>query len=462
MSGFLIKISKPIILVIGVISLFMYYTCPVRYDYNLCLSAFIMMIIVAVFLILKVSNRQVLTFDLLFTVAFVFANFLYPVFLYPINPKFSLFAITFNEDYITKCSFMALLGFSSYSFFRVRRYKNRTSNLNNATTANVARPAWAIALCSIITIITIVFYGRSIGTLYSDFKPTPLIELLRNILDALIFYLILAAFFKSRSLKEVFKKLPFLFWILLILLCLVQLLIGVRTYVLRYGMVIIFGYSYFIKRIKLLPVILLVVAGMVLMHDVGNKRMGTEGREISDSAVINAGEDLIINNRALYAITEIADRDGLTYGKSMLMNVLSVVPFAQSIIPPLVGSDINEMSSALINTGEIWEPGNPNRIGLGTNTIADIYLAFGVLGVIILMGILGALISKSEAQMYQSFGYLLVYALFFANAIYYPRAEYLNLLRIITWNYIFYYIINKTNRASRKQSRGTNVKTEFA
>ena len=459
MRKIVFRLSKPIILIIWFISLFMYITSPMKYDYGLCLSAFIMVLITSVFLILKVSERQVLTFDLMFSVAFIFANFLYPVFLYPINPNFSLFAISFNEDYITKCSFMALLGFSSYSYCRIREY-NRSNT--NGYVSDVARPKWAIVLCSIITIITIIFYGRSIGTLYSDFKPSPLIELLRNVLDALIFYLILAAFFKSSTLKEVFKKLPLFFWLLLCLLCLVQLMVGVRTYVMRYGLFIIMGYSYFIKKIKLLPVIVLVVAGMILMHDVGNSRMGTEGRDISESAIINAGEDLIINNRALYSITEIADKEGLTYGKSMLMNVLSVVPFAQSIIPPLLGSDINEMSSALINTGAVWEPGDPERIGLGTNTVADVYMAFGVLGVIILMGALGTLLSRSEAQMYQSFGYLLVYALFFANAIYYPRAEYLNLLRIISWNYLFYYIINKKNKTSQKQLQMSNVKSEFA
>ena len=69
--------------------------------------------------------------------------------------------------------------------------------------------------------------------------------------------------------------------------------------------------------------------------------------------------------------------------------------------------------TALITRAFFEENPDMERIGLGTNMVGDIYIAFGLIGVIVLMYYLGVFISYSyrRAQNGNS-KYLLIYTIF--------------------------------------------------
>ena len=67
----------------------------------------------------------------------------------------------------------------------------------------------------------------------------------------------------------------------------------------------------------------LFAAGMIL-YVIGMIRMG---EQVELSNIWDVGFDLIINNRNLYVLMDYANTHGYTWGESMLMSFLSIIPF---------------------------------------------------------------------------------------------------------------------------------------
>jgi oligosaccharide repeat unit polymerase len=418
---------------------FLYYVAPNGFDFNICFLAFVLGIVVIVCLLCDVSRVQLLSFDLLFSISFVYVNFIYAVFFYEGNNDFSLFSFYFNEKYLTKAACLALMGLSSYTFFRLFFMKAFDIPLQNR---KYLYPKWINCIFIVCVIPLIYFNAQNIGVEYTSTSIGKIGGYLRDIVSSIIYYAILIAFYNTRNCKSALCFLPKYFWILLCCLCFVELMAGKRTDVIRYAFVLCFSFSFFVKKIKGTFLFVIIFVGALIMFNIGDGRNGSVGNSIHENVLLNMGNELIINNRSLYVLQDLADKEGFTYGRSFMLNIMSIVPFANSIMMPLCGWQLEDVSSGMKNTMDTFKY-QDGFIGLGTNLIGDIYYAFGALGVFALMGFLGFLISKSEANIYKSFVALLVYSMFFANAIYYPRAEYLNLLRIITWTYALYMIANR-------------------
>ena len=145
--------------------------------------------------------------------------------------------------------------------------------------------------------------------------------------------------------------------------------------------------------------------------------------------------DLTINNRSLYALMEYHDNFGINYGKTFLMNILSAVPKGQYIFLQITGWVSDDISSAGLITKQFFD-NNPNmdRIGLGTNLIGDIYISFGLFGVIVLMYLLGVFVSYSYMRAQRGDAlFLLVYCILFAESIMMTRSSYLGVIRPLAW-----------------------------
>ena len=83
------------------------------------------------------------------------------------------------------------------------------------------------------------------------------------------------------------------------------------------------------------------------------------------------------------------------------------------------------------------------EIGFGTNLIGDIYLAFGVIGVIFLMFLYGRILRNLyRSSIYGSGVATLVYGLMFMEVIFLTRAGLLTSLRPIAWTLLYYYLFN--------------------
>lgn len=434
------------------IAIIMYFTLPLGYSKTVCTNCFIFYLI-AVFLIAINNIKQTfITFDTVFALSYLYTNFIYPVFLYETNYNFSLFRFGFNDRYITHCTLLALIGYLAYALFRIGFFVKCTPKRERFNIL-ISNKLKHISICSMFFLC--LLYIKNIRTDYTQVDIGSIGGYLQDICNTLILYLLFASSCNSKSIKDIFNKLGISFCVMLLITIFVQLLIGSRTFTLRIGLIVLFLYNTFIHRLNIIKFCALLFVGAFFMFSLGASRNGSDGTSISKYFFVNIGEELIINNRSLYVLTEYADTNGFSFGKSFLMNICSIIPYGNTILNNAFNLSEEDTHSGYKNTMITFKydrtiSSEEQFIGLGTNLIGDIYLSFGLFGVISLMSLLGYLIAKSDNLKYQSFVWLMFYGMFFMNAIYYPRSEYFNLMRIFGWTYFLYYYLNKRNKKWKK------------
>jgi len=190
-------------------------------------------------------------------------------------------------------------------------------------------------------------------------------------------------------------------------------------------------YAMFFYNLSFRKFVLFMLLGVFTMWIVQNMRADVD---IGLSHPIFLVLDLTIPARQTYTALEYVNDNGYTFGRSMLLGIVGVIPFLASFVTR--GRDAEQFGSAEVLTIYSFEKNNLPElgIGLGTTIIADIYLSFGLFGVILLMFLLGRLISKLLLRSLSlSYNALIVLAAMLANCIFMVRASYAHPFRYAVW-----------------------------
>lgn len=201
-----------------------------------------------------------------------------------------------------------------------------------------------------------------------------------------------------------------------------------------------------VKDISLKSFIAIIVLGAVLMTLVGLGRSDDTGgniliagaKEFEFSSSYDVTMELANSVRTLYtALDAVPEDHNYFYGKLWLGRILSVVPFSQSVYLQVSGDNEHELGSAGYITYLRFGLNPPT--GDGTSLIADIYLNFGLVGVIFFMFLLGVFFKKlqNELNTKQSFYWIVFAGIFASVAFYMGRGSLFDSLRPILWAAIF-------------------------
>lgn len=156
--------------------------------------------------------------------------------------------------------------------------------------------------------------------------------------------------------------------------------------------------------------------------------------------------ELATSVRTLYAaVSEVPQKHDFFYGKLWTSNLLSPFPFAQSVYLDLTNDVSYELGSAGYITYLSYGP-DPS-MGAGTSLIADIYLNFGVVGIIFFMFLLGLTFKKANNSLKSAdtMKWILVAAILASFSIYFGRGSLLLVARPIIWSFFLLYIFGKLN-----------------
>ena len=195
------------------------------------------------------------------------------------------------------------------------------------------------------------------------------------------------------------------------------------------------------------------MTGAVALSIIGVYRVGGN---VDNFAFVDVFMDLIINNRNTFVAVDYVDHEGITFGKSMLACVFRVIPFLSSLMHNLLNLNTSETSSSILLTKETL--GDDFTLGLGTSIIADLYLGFGVVGVIFFMWILGIIIKYLENKVHQNNIYhIIIYAVFISQAVYIVRSEYFFSLNQIVLCVFFYWLISKLTFNTKRHENSNSM-----
>lgn len=449
-------------IIFAIAAFILVFNAPVYYSYSFCwLIAGLFIFQNLIYFIFR-RDRDIVGFEFIFMIAFWFTNFVYPLFYFQTDPTFSVFAWTFNQNVISKATAIANLGYSFYlvglSFFELRKFEFSVYEVDENLESTSRKVFY-------ITIIFFGFYIMSGGMkMLSDvYRGDGSLE--QQGISS-YFYMM---FFSSSILltmflfnKSIQKKYRLSYIVLTALIILLFMIIGSRTLPLAIGLAALISFNNYKYKIPVSTFLLLIIAGAVLMTFVVFARTISFSEEnYLQNAFANTqittfwdfGSDLIVNNRNLYTLVDFADSFGHTYGLTMLGGFLSPVPFLQGFVCNTFGIPPDFISSATFNT--FLEVGADSSWGLGSNLVADAYLAFGFVGVISMFLMLGLLIGKSKFASSNSIYWNVFYFFMVSNSIYMLRSGFFDNFRYIVWALLTVFFLNIKLKKNNESNIGS-------
>ncbi|MCK9209158.1 MAG: oligosaccharide repeat unit polymerase, partial [Salinivirgaceae bacterium] len=427
------------------LSFIFYILAPDYYSNIYCILLLLIYIIASVKLIKTTTiNKNYFTFHLLFVISFFFVNFVYPIFIYPISPThYSVFHYKFNHDIITKATALALIGFNAYlvgvSFGINNTVYPEIKNKINLRTIEIFLNV--ILFFIFIWVLFIVGLPFLKGTYGATYKISSGLQILFQVLISIS--IVFAFYTKSYSgnIVNFIKKFSKSVLLCLLLFLLIFIFSGDRGPAIQVMLLSLVGFSLFVKPMKMRSFIILALIGMLTLTFISYARTQTKDdksvslskgfKYIKLDSFFDIGMDLIVNNRNLYVGYEYANKNGFSYGKSMSYNIFAPFPMVPSLYTKLFfNSTPEELATATIITKE-----SKMTYGVGTNVIVDLYMNFGVFGVVIFMYILGFIVSwlQFKAVYTNSLNYIIAYVIFVSLAIYIPRSTIFDPLRPVIW-----------------------------
>ena len=422
-----------------IIALVLYYESPNDYSYSYCFLLHNLFLLYVVYLQIRDKGKEVIGYNTLFTISYYFTNFVYPIFIYPIDPEFSLFKFDFNHDVITKATALALVAYTCYGLGYSRVKNLYTSKFKLTQNASIFPSKVSNNWRKLIVVAFIIFYlfgGFDMfeHTYQVSVSKAGLIPRLMNIIlfPLTIFSTIFILYDKSYVRQNR--------WYLVFgLVSLALLTTGTRTLPLMLMSVVFYIFCN-TRKISKLGVYFVLLLGVLLMSFIGQIRsngiMEVGSIDLfgeSSLGYIENMADLIINNRNLYVFYDYVQENGINYGLTMLSTVLSPIPFLQSVFVSLTGIPDVLLNSATFST--YLTLGSRPSLGLGTNLVGDVFLSFGLIGVLLLFYLLGYFVNTIRQKTYQGSYYCTIaYFVMISDCIYSCRSEYMGNIRILIWS----------------------------
>ncbi len=263
------------------------------------------------------------------------------------------------------------------------------------------------------------------------------------------------------------KRLGFIFNFSLFLYIALVMLSGDRGPIIQ--VLIIYFAAYVLKykpKIRLIYFIFLLFAGAILMSLLFTTRRQDKSLSFSERFVTAVREEGSYESESIlpiteelansvrcthYAVSYVPNRHSHLYGSFQCRELTGAIPFSSVLTKHIYDSDIKYKSSAhfvtYINQGYFY------TYGEGTTCIADLYLSWGVWGVLIGMFLFGFLVKKVElttlciSNDQIPIPYIALALVLFGCALYIPRGTILGQLNYFVFSciIIFLYkrIINK-------------------
>ena len=434
-------------LAIVIVSLLLYIFSPSYYSWTYCVLCAIVYAVNALIGLAPGFKREPVSFSLFFSLAVFLNSFLFPLFIYPIDSSYSLFFFFFNQDVITKATSLVTLAQSVYWYgvtmagnTSYRKFLNDRLDVNDS-------------LINIFIILVVILFMLFLYLGGLDYFTDRYLEGIMSHNSAFQYTNILfSTIVVMLSCMLIFAKNSFTYLkacAVLIIISIVILSTGSRTIPLYIILPLVYIYQkrYNVSMVKLVlfgfALLFVFVAVGHLRHDVlTTSSISSYNIKSSELGIWDNMIDFIVCNRNLYDICSYVQHDGILWGKNFLGPILSVIPFAQGIVSDLSGIPTYQLNSAEFCTYQVFGPHAP--FGVGTHVVGDVYLATGIVGVVLLFYLLGYFVTKvrNGALANNHHFMYVVYLYMLSSSVFLCRSSFLGPVKGIVWSSILLYLFN--------------------
>jgi oligosaccharide repeat unit polymerase len=392
-------------------------------------------VIISTYLYFKHSKKvNYLDFDTIFIIILLIVGYAYPVFLFDTNyPFIFFFGMDFSLDNLVSGTIIYTIGVQSY-FLGSLSVKKR----NHIFSSNKINTLYLSITVLVLSFLFILVGGYSyFQNMYKNVGQVEVgpVGQVMALLSSFSIVTIASEFYNIKTCNN--YKIKKIAIISILTISVIMLIAGNRTFASQLLLPIIVLYAVFKKNIGFIGIVIFVVVSIFAMYFIQLNRSGHSIGLSSD--VVFVVKDLVIPARNNYICIEYVDKYGYTYGKNMGGGLIGVIPSLERILVTYFDVNPRTFGSAEIFTD--YTLGTSPTVGLGTTIIADIYLSFGVSGIIVLMYLLGYFSKSIYLRAIQLDYYsIIAYAAITSFSVYWVRTTYTHPLRLLLWCLLIAYL----------------------
>lgn len=430
-------------ILIFILSFISFIFAPLGYDIFYLIFIFVLFLLSGYISVEKdIKEKQFFSFSVFFFISFFLVSFAYPLFIYDLPIKV-LFMDLVNEKYISKATALCQLAFSSY-----------TLGLNLVAITKIKK----IFYCdkkNRINYFILPFTGFTflvLGFLFVEPEAGNIINYntgwAATIFLLLTIYSIIITFFSKE--KGIYSKRYILYLFLFFSTAFLLFIVHDRGFIISVIMALLACYSFFVKQFHIRKVLYIALFGVVFLHFIGVTRVKDGGflgnlDEIKTTENVSKWEylsDLTSISRNIYEGYEYKEINGSFKPARLVLIAISPIPFMPRIVTDLFFDGFTSSGLAITRFTKT-KAGIDNDYGLGTHCVIDVYMSWGVIGVIFAFLLLGYIIKKSRIMMQYNLYYAIVYVVFTAYSIYIPRSTIYQPYRLIVWMMLITFLLSK-------------------
>jgi hypothetical protein len=265
---------------------------------------------------------------------------------------------------------------------------------------------------------------------------------------------VLMLFLSSYSvlLYHKYNKIKYLYLFVSVLYCLTLLFSGDRNVFFIIAISFLATYYTFIKKIKLIPIAIYVFSAIFLYQIIEVSRKSNDRglafievlqeqfKEPKQSDLLDKSSFSITTNATRVSFGLVPKQKDFFYGKFKLIGIAGIIPYSRALFVDPKDKFKSSVDLLVLGSGTTWS--------VGSSIIADIYVDFGIIGVIILMFLLGYFAKFIKTKLLHnenSIKWSVLYIITLSLYSQLPRYSFDFIVRYIAWSFLIFWIFEKAN-----------------
>lgn len=442
-------------IILLLISLVLFFFAPQNYSFLFCVMCFIVFAIGAYYTLRKDSKRMgLLSFNLFFLLSFYLCSYAFPVFMYPAGFS-GIIGLMANESSINVCAAMCTVAISGYFVGYHYKFEKKCGVvLQEFQPTYSARTSAYLLFYFFLAIISGVLFVflRTEHVVAIEVTDMPYAFILFEICLAIL--LIINSYFSNKKSYYKFYSANRTPLIASCAIMFVFLIIGDRKPIMEIGLVVLTVLSLFYKGIKSRHLVIMIISAAVLMAMVGVTRTSSNSslRDGGFSSFVKANEEVVKDESTtmwsyfsdlteryeeLYQGYEYVQTYKNQYPLRIFPLLFSPIPLAPNIVSyAIYNRPLSETAPGAI-VGKFWD------VHAGTHCVVDIYMPWGIAGVILCFLVFGYIISCVTRQFDVNIYAKVFYVILVSQSIFMPRGSLFDIYRPLVWAAIIIYFLRR-------------------
>jgi len=244
------------------------------------------------------------------------------------------------------------------------------------------------------------------------------------------------------------------------IICFLYILVGDRGLPISIAFIYLGVYSFFYKKIGIAQFAVIAIIGVLFLFAIRVTRItensfarggisavvSTTQQELNGQSSILLFSDLMGASSELCLGYEYVDKFGIQYPGKVILIPLQPIPLLPSLVAKAIWGKVPyELAASSIMNDYLGKAYNYNA-SLGNHIVADIYIHWGLIGVILFFALFGRCIRYIDQNKYSNLFVAGSFILAVSYALYLPRDSIFTLLRPI----IFIWFVDRIFKLTRR------------